>query len=165
MSGPDGSFVLVDGSPCEPATAGFAVGTAATGEAVCAVVGAAVPIGVADGATEGAGLAVAVAVDPGVVVGPGTGWHPLDTNVSVSRVTKPFRAKVRPSMMTPVVTVMEVRARIVPTNREPVPRVAELVTCQKTLHALAPLVSVTELVEPVMRVDGDLKIQTELGSF
>lgn len=166
VSGAHGSSVLVDGSPCVPATAaGLAVGTTATGAAVGATLEAAVPIGVADGATEAAGVAVAVAAGAGVVVGPGTGWHELDMKVSVSRMTAPFRAKVLPSMVTPVVTVMEVRARIVPTNREPVPKVAELVTCQKTLHALAPLMSLTELVEPVVRVDGDLKIQTELGSF
>jgi len=154
VSGPDGSPVLVDGSVRAPAlAAGVAVATTATGAAVRA--GVAV-----------AGAIVGVADAAGVAVGAGaTGWHELDTNVSVSRVTAPLRARVRPSMVTPVVTLTEVRARIVPTNREPVPRVAELLTCQKTLHALAPLMSVTELVEAVMRVEGDLKIQTELGSF
>jgi hypothetical protein len=176
VSGPSGS-VLVDGSPCVPATAaGVAVGTVAIGAAVGAVV-AAPATGVVVGATTGAGVKVVIGAGTGVAVAPGATvnggrvggigavWHDVDTNVSVSNVTAPFRASVLPSTVTPVVTVMEVRARIVPTKEEPVPRVAELLTCQKTLHALAPLISWTELVEDVMRVDGDLKIQTELGSF
>ena len=48
---------------------------------------------------------------------------------------------------------------------EPDPRVAELVTCQKTLHELAPRMSFTELPDAVMRSDVDWKIQTEAGSF
>ncbi len=54
---------------------------------------------------------------------------------------------------------------MVPTKVEPVPRVAELPTCQKTLHELAPLMSCTVLVDAVMRVLGAWKTQTELGSF
>jgi len=50
--------------------------------------------------------------------------------VSESRVTYPFRARARPSMVVLVVTVMEVRARMLPTKVEAVPRVAELPTCQ-----------------------------------
>jgi len=59
--------------------------------------------------------------------------------VSVSRVTAPLRARTRPSMVTPVVTLMEVRARMLPRNTEAVPRVAELPTCQNTWQAWAPL--------------------------
>jgi len=73
--------------------------------------------------------------------------------VSVSRVTAPLRARTRPSMVTPVVTVMSVKARMLPRNVEPVPRVAELPTCQNTLQAWAPLVSSTRLAEPVVSVD------------
>src|SRR5664279_6475282 len=51
--------------------------------------------------------------------------------LSLSRVTAPFRASVRPSIVTPVVTVTLVRARMLPRNVEPVPSVAELPTCQK----------------------------------
>jgi hypothetical protein len=54
---------------------------------------------------------------------------------------------------------------MVPTKMERVPRVAELPTCQKTLHELAPLMSCTELVDAVVRVVGAWKTQTELGSF
>jgi hypothetical protein len=60
---------------------------------------------------------------------------------------------------------MEVRARIVPTIEEPDPRLAELVTCQKTLQGLPPLTKVTELVDAVTREEVAWKIQTELGSF
>ena len=56
--------------------------------------------------------------------------------VSVSSVTAAVRANTRPSTVAPVVTVMEANARMLPLNTEPVPRVAELPTCQKTLEAL-----------------------------
>ncbi len=42
--------------------------------------------------------------------------------------------------------------------------VAELPTCQKTLHAWAPLVRSTELPTTVVSVDAILKIQTASGS-
>ena len=50
--------------------------------------------------------------------------------VFVSSVTAPFLASTRPSTVAPVVTVMLVRARMVPRKLDPVPRVAELPTCQ-----------------------------------
>ena len=50
--------------------------------------------------------------------------------VLVSKVTAPFRASVRPSTVAPVVSVIEVNARMFPLNEEPVPSVAELPTCQ-----------------------------------
>jgi hypothetical protein len=61
--------------------------------------------------------------------------------VSWIRVTSALRARSRPAIFTPSPTVMDVKAMIVPTKLEPDPRVAELVTCQKTLHAWAPLAS------------------------
>jgi hypothetical protein len=57
------------------------------------------------------------------------------------RVTSALRARSRPAMFAPFPTVMDVKAMIVPTKLEPDPRVAELVTCQKTLQAWAPLAS------------------------
>jgi hypothetical protein len=54
---------------------------------------------------------------------------------------------------------------MVPKKVEPVPRVAELPTCQKTLHELAPLMSCTVLVDSVVRLVGTWKTQTEVGSF
>ena len=61
--------------------------------------------------------------------------------VSASNVTAPFLAKTLPCMFAPDVTVMEVRAIIVPLNVEPDPNVAELVTCQNTLQDCAPLIN------------------------
>ena len=88
------------------------------------------------------GVVVAVVPAGVVVVVVGTvvaqlGW----VKVSVSSVTAPLRASARPWTVTPVVTVIDVNARMLPTNTEPVPSVAELPTCQKTLHAWAPLIS------------------------
>jgi hypothetical protein len=68
-------------------------------------------------------------------------------------------------MVSPVWTVIDARARMLPTKVEFVPSVAELPTCQKTLQAWAPLVRTTELAESVVSVDeGAWKIQTALGS-
>jgi hypothetical protein len=85
--------------------------------------------------------------------------------VSFIKVTLPFRASARPFTVTPLFMVMDARARMVPANVEPEPRVAELVTCQKTLQGLPPLMKSTRLAEAVMRSDGAWKIQTELGTF
>jgi hypothetical protein len=184
VRGPAGSPVLVDGSPCVPATVrGVAVGAeAAIGAAVGAVVGAMleapVAIGVAVGAavavTEGAGVNVVTGEGTGVAVAPGAtvnggrvggiGGGALHVDVMillVSSVTAALLAKTRPSTNVPVVTVIDVKARMVPRKVEPVPSVAELPTCQKTLHALAPLMRITELADAVMSVEGDWKIQTE----
>ena len=172
VSGPDGSPVLVDGSRCVPATAaGLTVGTAAIGAAVGAVVGvtleAAVAIGVAAGATVG--VAVGAGVNGGRVPGGmTTGGAALQADVrkwSLISVTSPFRASALPWTVTPFASVMDCRARIVPTKEEPEPRVAELVTCQKTLQGLPPLTKTTELVDAVTRDDWAWKTQTEFGSF
>lgn len=85
--------------------------------------------------------------------------------VSPIKVTFPFRASAAPFSFTPSFIVIDVRARIVPMKVEPDPRVAELVTCQKTLHELAPLMSFTELDDAVMRSDGAWKTQMDFGSF
>ena len=52
-----------------------------------------------------------------------------------SSVTAPVCAKARPDSVEPVITEMLVSARMLPTNLVVVPRVAELPTCQYTLHA------------------------------
>src|SRR6476619_2377035 len=69
-------------------------------------------------------------------------------------------ARTRPSMVTPVVTVIDANAITVPRIVEWVPSVAELPTCQKTLPACAPLIRFTPLAEAVMRVDAVLKMNT-----
>ncbi len=55
----------------------------------------------------------------------------------------PFLARRRPLMVAPVFAVIEVSARTVPANATPDSMVAELVTCQYTLQACAPLISET----------------------
>src|ERR1017187_626255 len=68
----------------------------------------------------------------------------------LSRVRAPFLARARPPlkppptpMVAPVVSVMLVNAIRFPWNDVEVPSVAELVTCQNTLQALARLLSTT----------------------
>ncbi len=81
-----------------------------------------------------------------------------------SSVTAALRASARPSTVVPVMTLMAVRAMIVPTNLVPVPSVAELPTCQYTLQACAPSVNATVLFEAVMRVSAIWKTHTAVGS-
>ena len=84
--------------------------------------------------------------------------------VLVSSVTAPFWASTRPSTVAPWLTVMLVRARMVPTKVELVSSVAELPTCQKTLQACAPPVRVIVLELAVTRSDVAWKIQTASAS-
>ena len=84
-----------------------------------------------------AGVAVPVGVAVGVGVAVPAAAHVDRVIVFVSKVTAPFRANARPSIVAPVVTVIEVKAMIVPLNAEPVPIVAELPSCQKTLQDLS----------------------------
>jgi hypothetical protein len=80
-----------------------------------------------------------------------------------SIVTAPPSASARPLMVAPVSSVIEAVARIVPAKLVVVPSVAELPTCQKTLHACAPFSRVTELDDAVVRVDPASKMKTESG--
>ena len=82
----------------------------------------------------------------------------------VSRVTAPLRANSEPRMTAPVLAVIDVRARIDPMNLEATPSVAELPTCQNTLHAAAPLISSMLLSGEVMTVDPAWKMKTAFGS-
>src|ERR1700719_1267321 len=82
------------------------------------------------------------------------GTHGAGTDATlVSNVTAAVPAHSRPSTVAPVVTVMEAKARMFPLNTEPVPNVAELPTCQKTLAALAPPLRITWRPEVVVSVD------------
>jgi hypothetical protein len=69
-----------------------------------------------------------------------------------SSVTAPFRASTRPRIDAFVFIVIDVRAMMVPTKAVPVPRVAELPTCQNTLQALTPPMRVTLEFDAVMSV-------------
>jgi hypothetical protein len=59
---------------------------------------------------------------------------------------------------------MEVNARMFPRKEELVPSVAELPTCQNTLHACAPPRRLTLLLDAVTSVDAIWKMKTPLGS-
>jgi hypothetical protein len=110
----------------------------------------------------GVGVGVGVV---GVGVGVGGGVAQVGTVIlSVSRLTSPLRASMRPATVSPVVTEIDVRARMVPVKAEWVPRVAELPTCQNTLQAWAPLMRRTLLAESVVRLEGAWKMKTALGS-
>ena len=60
-------------------------------------------------------------------------------------------------------TVADVSAMSVPTKPECVPSVAELPTCQYTLHAWAPFSRTTLLPDAVTTVEPAWKINTALG--
>jgi hypothetical protein len=80
--------------------------------------------------------AAGVAVDAGVAVGVGSDAVVMQADasmVSLMRVTSPVPANIRPSTVTPEPRVIEVDAMTVPTKVGP-SSVAELPTCQKTLH-------------------------------
>ncbi len=66
-------------------------------------------------------------------------------------------------MVAPVFAVIDACAKMLPTKVVFVPRVVDDPTCQKTLHAWAPPVSSTELLEPVISVVPAWKMNTELA--
>ena len=145
---------------------GVGVGVAVTvlvgvgvGVGVCVLVRVGVGVGVIVGVMVGVIVGVVVGVMVGVIVGVQVG---VVMTLS-SRVTAPFLASTRPATVVPVCTVIEVRARMLPTKLLPVPSVAELPTCQNTLHAWAPLIRLTVLLDAVMRVDPAWKINTASG--
>jgi hypothetical protein len=136
---------------------------------VGAVVGAVVGVATGAGVKVVIGEGTGVGVEPGAIVnggrvgGVGPVWHVGVVMTLVSRVTSPFLARARPSIVAPVFTKIEVSARIVPLKAVPVSIVAELPTCQKMLQDCAPPVRTTLLPEPVMSEDPAWKIQTSLG--
>ena len=79
-------------------------------------------------------------------------------------VTAPLRAKRLPSTVTPSFIEIDVKARMLPWNAVLVPSVAELPTCQKTLHAWAPPMRLTLLPDAVISVEPAWKTKTALGS-
>jgi hypothetical protein len=113
------------------------------------------------------GEAVAAGVEVGAALGDGVGVGVVEQAdaliVSSMRVTSPFRANTRPFTVTPEPSVIVVNAMTVPTKVGPF-RVAELPTCQNTLHADAPPVRLTVLLVPAVRVDPVWKMKTALGS-
>ena len=63
-----------------------------------------------------------------------------------------------------VTSVIDVKARRFPRKLVLPPKVAELPTCQKTLHDCAPPIRTTLLEVAVVRVDAILKMKTLLES-
>ncbi len=113
--------------PTPPEGGGVLRGVVVGGVELGVVLGVVVVVVV--GLTVGLGVVVGVGVGVGVAVEVGAA-HVARVMVSVSRVTAPLRAKTLPTTVTPVVTVMEVNARMFPLKFELVPRVAELPTSQ-----------------------------------
>ena len=93
----------------------------------------------------------------------GTPAHPVGSMVLLIKVAEPFRAKALPAMLAALFKLMLVSARIFPTNVVVVSRVAELPTCQNTLHFVAPPVTTTDEPGPVVSVLPILKTQTAEG--
>ena len=81
----------------------------------------------------------------------------------LSSVTAPVRASSRPFTTAPVPSEIDASAKIVPLKFEAVLSVAELPTCQNTLHAFARLISVTVLLVEVVSVEAIWKMNTLLG--
>jgi hypothetical protein len=84
--------------------------------------------------------------------------------LSESMVTAPVFAKAPPQPSdTPVLRVMLVLARMLPSNPVPVPRVAELPTTQYTAAFAPTSDKVTVVLDPVMSVDGIRKTHSSLA--
>ena len=135
------------------------------GIVVVVVAGSVVEV-VAVGAVVVVGDATVVEVVAGgavVVVGAAT-EHVGAVMMLSSRVTAPFRASTRPSTVAPLLSVADVNAIMEPTKLVVVPNVAELPTCQKTLHACAPFSRTTLLLDAVVRLDPAWKMNTAFGS-
>ena len=97
------------------------------------------------------GVVVPVAI--GVAVAVDVAGVPMHTAMVLeSIVTAPLRAKTRPDTLALVFKVMLASASMLPWNIVPVPRVAELPTCQNTLHAEAPLLRRTDAALAVVSV-------------
>jgi hypothetical protein len=76
-----------------------------------------------------------------------TPGHVSTFTVFASRVTLPVNPNTPPFDTAPVLSVTEAPARMLPWHTLPVPKVAEVPTCQNTSQACAPSVSTT--LEPV----------------
>jgi len=153
--------------------AGGSVGVAVAAAIAVAVLAAAcsagdrLAVGAGRGGADDAGGGTAVAVagrtaTVGVGVAPPAA-HPAAPMVLVSIVTAPFRASARPDTLAPVVKLMLVSARMFPTKVVVVPTVAELPTCQKTLHGEPPLISRTDELLAVVSVLPILNTKTALA--
>jgi hypothetical protein len=103
-----------------------------------------------------------VGLPPGAEVEDAAG-HVSTLTVLSSRVTVAPNAKTPPLDTASVLSVTEAAARIFPWNTLPVPKVAELPTCQNTLHANPPPVSRTLDPDAVVREDPIWKYHASLA--
>lgn len=97
-----------------------------------------IAVGVVVGGIEVGGVEVGGVVVGGVEVDGGGGGAVAQLGLLMtllSRTTAPLRARTRPSSRALVCRVALVKAMMVPTKLVEVPSVAELPTCQNTLHA------------------------------
>jgi hypothetical protein len=88
--------------------------------------------------------------------GDSTGWTRQSccgVTRSLINVTAPYSAYRPPPTLTPLFNVIDVNARMFPAKTVSVPSVADDPTCQKTLHACAPLTSRTVEAVAVVKVD------------
>jgi hypothetical protein len=106
-------------------------GTTATGAVVA--VGDAVVVTVVDATVVADVDATVVGVVLDVVL-VAVELHVDSVTLSDNKVTAPVLARTRPVTATPFVSDADVEARMVPTNLDVVFKVAEELTCQKTLH-------------------------------
>jgi hypothetical protein len=130
------------------------------GTGVLVEIGLTATVGVLVGVTASVLVAVMVAVADAVLVAVGEfvavavarrgALH--NCTRLLSSVTAPVRASRLPDVDAAVVAVMDVKARTLPIKIELVPRVAELPTCQKTLHVLPLLITCTRALLAVMNV-------------
>jgi hypothetical protein len=82
----------------------------------------------------------------------------------LSNVTAPTWVSALPVIVAPVAIVIDWETSRLPIKTEPVPKVAELPTCQKTLAAFAPLVRITMRPVVVVSVDAIWKTNTAFES-
>jgi len=98
-------------------------------------------------------VVVGVPDDKVVVVAAGGTRH-VDVVIVLSlSVTAPFIARTRPFTTAALSSVIEVNAMMLPMKLVVEPRVAELPTSQKTLHACAPFSNTTEAEDAVVSVE------------
>lgn len=164
---PEAGIFGVGTTTVSDATIG-AVSTVTTGVEIIVGTGVGVVVGTetVKGVGVGEEVGVGVEVGAGGVAGTGVGVTMQVALVIVfeSNVTAPLRTNTRPSTVAPVVSVAEVKAKILPLKFELIPSVAELPTCQKTLQACAPFKRFTTLNPAVVSVVADLKINIAFGS-
>jgi hypothetical protein len=84
---------------------------------------------------------------------------------SLMIVTGPFNANSPPSTVTPAFNEIDISARILSAKIVEAPSVAEDPTCQKTLHACAPLMRMTTVAVAVVSLDPIWKMKTAFGLF